>query len=59
MGAATGLDRCCKCRAGKIRNELRVSQRRANEASGMVDDEMRRRMRLVVPHVRRAVRTGK
>jgi DNA-binding CsgD family transcriptional regulator len=30
-----------------------------NEASGMVDDEMRRRMRLVVPHVRRAVRTGK
>src|SRR6188474_1276165 len=41
MGAATGLDRCCKCRAGKIRNELR------------------RRMRLVVPHVRRAVRTGK
>ena len=30
-----------------------------NEASGMVDDEMRRRMQLVVPHVRRAVRTGK
>ncbi len=30
-----------------------------NEASGMVDDEMRRRMRLIVPHVRRAVRTGK
>jgi DNA-binding CsgD family transcriptional regulator len=30
-----------------------------NEAGGMVDDEMRRRMRLVVPHVRRAVRTGK
>src|SRR4249919_3123240 len=30
-----------------------------NEASGMVDDEMRRRLRLVVPHVRRAVRTGK
>src|SRR5690242_14195105 len=30
-----------------------------NEKSGMVDEEMRRRMRLVVPHVRRAVRTGK
>jgi DNA-binding CsgD family transcriptional regulator len=30
-----------------------------NETSGMVDDEMRRRMRLIVPHVRRAVRTGK
>jgi DNA-binding CsgD family transcriptional regulator len=30
-----------------------------NKASGMVDDEMRRRMRLIVPHVRRAVRTGK
>jgi DNA-binding CsgD family transcriptional regulator len=30
-----------------------------NEASGLVDDEMRRRMRLIVPHVRRAVRTGK
>jgi len=30
-----------------------------NEASGMVDDEMRRRMHLIVPHVRRAVRTGK
>jgi DNA-binding CsgD family transcriptional regulator len=30
-----------------------------NDASGMVDEEMRRRMRLVVPHVRRAVRTGK
>ena len=30
-----------------------------NEVSGMVDDEMRRRLRLVVPHVRRAVRTGK
>jgi DNA-binding CsgD family transcriptional regulator len=29
------------------------------EASGMVDDEMRRRMALVVPHVRRAVRIGK
>jgi len=28
-------------------------------ASGMVDDEMRRRMKLIVPHVRRAVRTGK
>ena len=27
-----------------------------NEASGMVDDDMRRRMRLIVPHVRRAVR---
>ena len=30
-----------------------------NEAGGMVDDEMRRRMGLIVPHVRRAVRTGK
>src|SRR6478752_7517743 len=30
-----------------------------NEASGMVDAEMRRRMSLIVPHVRRAVRTGK
>lgn len=30
-----------------------------SQASGMVDDEMRRRMRLIVPHVRRAVRTGK
>src|SRR5215813_2924787 len=30
-----------------------------NEASGMVDDEMRRRMGRIVPHVRRAVRTGK
>ena len=30
-----------------------------NETSGMVDDEMRRRMRLIVPHVRRAVRTGR
>jgi DNA-binding CsgD family transcriptional regulator/PAS domain-containing protein len=30
-----------------------------NKASGMVDDEMRRRMRLIVPHVRRAVRTGR
>ena len=29
------------------------------QASGLVDDEMRRRMRLIVPHVRRAVRTGK
>jgi DNA-binding CsgD family transcriptional regulator/PAS domain-containing protein len=28
------------------------------EASGMVDDEMRRRMSLVVPHVRRAVLIG-
>ena len=30
-----------------------------SEASGMVDDEMRQRMGLIVPHVRRAVRTGK
>jgi pimeloyl-ACP methyl ester carboxylesterase/DNA-binding winged helix-turn-helix (wHTH) protein/DNA-binding CsgD family transcriptional regulator/PAS domain-containing protein len=30
-----------------------------SEASGMVDDEMRRRMRLIVPHVRRAVLIGK
>jgi DNA-binding CsgD family transcriptional regulator len=30
-----------------------------NQATGMVDEEMRRRMRLIVPHVRRAVRTGK
>ncbi|HUL90531.1 MAG TPA: helix-turn-helix transcriptional regulator [Pseudolabrys sp.] len=30
-----------------------------SDASGMVDDEMRRRMGLIVPHVRRAVRTGK
>ncbi|MFZ0197396.1 MAG: helix-turn-helix transcriptional regulator [Pseudolabrys sp.] len=30
-----------------------------NQACGMVDDEMRRRMGLLVPHVRRAVRTGK
>jgi DNA-binding CsgD family transcriptional regulator/sulfur carrier protein ThiS len=30
-----------------------------NAASGMVDDTMRRRMKLIVPHVRRAVRTGK
>jgi len=30
-----------------------------DEASGMVDDEMRRRMGLIVPHVGRAVRTGK
>jgi DNA-binding CsgD family transcriptional regulator len=30
-----------------------------SEVSGMVDDEMRRRMGLIVPHVRRAVRTGK
>src|SRR4029077_12600707 len=30
-----------------------------NQACGMVDDEMRRRMTLIVPHVRRAVRTGK
>jgi len=30
-----------------------------NKASGMVDDEMRRRMRLVIPHVRRAVLIGK
>lgn len=30
-----------------------------NQTSGMVDDEMRRRMGLLVPHVRRAVRTGK
>ncbi len=30
-----------------------------NELSGMVDAEMRRRMALIVPHVRRAVRTGK
>ncbi|HKS86884.1 MAG TPA: LuxR C-terminal-related transcriptional regulator [Pseudolabrys sp.] len=29
------------------------------KAGGMVDDEMRRRMHLIVPHVRRAVRTGK
>lgn len=30
-----------------------------NQASGMVDEDMRRRMRLIVPHVCRAVRTGK
>ena len=30
-----------------------------DEASGMVDDEMRRRMALVVPHVRRAILIGK
>ena len=30
-----------------------------NETAGMVDDEMRRRMRLVVPHVRRAVLIGR
>jgi DNA-binding CsgD family transcriptional regulator len=30
-----------------------------SEASGMVDAEMRRRMGLIVPHVGRAVRTGK
>ena len=29
------------------------------QTSGMVDAEMRRRMSLIVPHVRRAVRTGK
>src|SRR5713101_5336942 len=29
-----------------------------NEAEGRVDDEMRRRMRLIVPHVRRAVLIG-
>jgi len=30
-----------------------------SKAMGMVDDEMRRRMDLIVPHVGRAVRTGK
>jgi DNA-binding CsgD family transcriptional regulator len=30
-----------------------------SQAGGMVDVEMRRRMGLIVPHVRRAVRTGK
>lgn len=30
-----------------------------NAASGMVDDNMRRRMKLIVPHARRALRTGK
>jgi DNA-binding CsgD family transcriptional regulator/PAS domain-containing protein len=30
-----------------------------SEEKGMVDDEMRRRMRLIVPHVRRAVLIGK
>src|SRR6202795_2711071 len=30
-----------------------------HEASGLVDDEMRRRMALVVPHVRRALLIGK
>jgi DNA-binding CsgD family transcriptional regulator/PAS domain-containing protein len=30
-----------------------------HEATGMVDDEMRRRMALVVPHVRRALLVGK
>ena len=30
-----------------------------SKAAGMVDEEMRRRMTLIVPHVRRAVRTGK
>lgn len=30
-----------------------------HEASGMVDDEMRRRMALVIPHVRRALLIGK
>jgi len=30
-----------------------------SKAAGMVDEEMRRRMALIVPHVRRAVRTGK
>ena len=30
-----------------------------SEANGMVDEEMRRRMGLVVPHVRRAARIGK
>jgi DNA-binding CsgD family transcriptional regulator/sulfur carrier protein ThiS len=30
-----------------------------NAASGMVDDKMRRHMKFIVPHVRRAVRTGK
>jgi PAS domain-containing protein/DNA-binding CsgD family transcriptional regulator len=30
-----------------------------DEASGMVDDEMRRRMALVAPHVRRAILIGK
>ena len=30
-----------------------------NEACGIVDDEMRRRMTLIVPHVRRAVLIGK
>jgi DNA-binding CsgD family transcriptional regulator len=29
-----------------------------HEASGMVDDEMRRRMALVIPHVRRALHVG-
>jgi DNA-binding CsgD family transcriptional regulator len=29
-----------------------------NEASGLVDDEMRRRMELIVPHIRRAVLIG-
>ena len=30
-----------------------------NEATGLVDDEMRRRMALVIPHVRRALLIGK
>jgi DNA-binding CsgD family transcriptional regulator/PAS domain-containing protein len=30
-----------------------------NETAGMVDDEMRRRMHLVIPHVRRAILIGK
>lgn len=30
-----------------------------DEAAGMVDDDMRRRMRLVIPHVRRAVLIGR
>ena len=30
-----------------------------HEASGMVDDEMRRRMALIIPHVRRALLIGK
>ena len=42
-----------KCRAGKIRDELPSVSVVRNEASGMVDDEMRRRIR-----TRRAARSA-
>lgn len=58
MGAAAGTGRLRQRGAGKI-NDKRCDVWRVRHERDGVDDEARRRIRLILPHIRRAVLIGR